>query len=123
MEGRAAESRPTRLIARFPHIPSFPPLSASTSRTAALLRVPPRSPPSQVETIGDCYFVAGGLIREDEDGMAAVRDKHTDPLHAQKVFDFARVRRGKAAAVGRRAGRAGRRFRQGKDRVGAVKRP
>ena len=29
----------------------------------------------QVETIGDCYFVAGGLIREDEDGMAAVRGR------------------------------------------------
>ncbi|KXZ51265.1 hypothetical protein GPECTOR_13g752 [Gonium pectorale] len=26
---------------------------------------------STVETIGDCYFVAGGLIQEDEDGMAA----------------------------------------------------
>ncbi|GLC68227.1 hypothetical protein PLESTF_000664100 [Pleodorina starrii] len=25
----------------------------------------------KVETIGDCYFVAGGLIHEDEDGMAA----------------------------------------------------
>ncbi|EFJ40061.1 guanylyl and adenylyl cyclase family member [Volvox carteri f. nagariensis] len=45
----------------------------------------------KVETIGDCYFVAGGLIQEDEDGMTAVRDNQTDPLHAQKVFEFARV--------------------------------
>lgn len=47
---------------------------------------------SQVETIGDCYFVAGGLIAEDEDGfMTAMRDQQPDPLHAKKVFDFARV--------------------------------
>ncbi|GLC38980.1 hypothetical protein PLESTB_001781800 [Pleodorina starrii] len=45
----------------------------------------------KVETIGDCYFVAGGLIAEDEHGMATVRDNMTDPLHAQKVFDFARA--------------------------------
>ncbi|GIL86165.1 hypothetical protein Vretifemale_14520 [Volvox reticuliferus] len=47
----------------------------------------------KVETIGDCYFVAGGLIREDEDGMAAVRDGNSriDPLHAHKVFMFAKA--------------------------------
>lgn len=47
----------------------------------------------QVETIGDCYFVAGGLIHEDEDGMAAVRDGggNEDPLHAERVFMFAKV--------------------------------
>ncbi|GIL51075.1 hypothetical protein Vafri_7166, partial [Volvox africanus] len=28
----------------------------------------------KVETIGDCYFVAGGLLQEDTDGMVAVRD-------------------------------------------------
>ncbi|KXZ51758.1 hypothetical protein GPECTOR_11g202 [Gonium pectorale] len=43
-----------------------------------------------VETIGDCYFVAGGLVQEDEDGMAVVRDDK-DPLHAHKVFMFAKA--------------------------------
>ncbi|KXZ52603.1 hypothetical protein GPECTOR_9g648 [Gonium pectorale] len=47
----------------------------------------------KVETIGDCYFVAGGLIREDEDGMAAVREggSSEDPMHAEKVFMFAKA--------------------------------
>ncbi|GLC77538.1 hypothetical protein PLESTF_001952400 [Pleodorina starrii] len=47
----------------------------------------------KVETIGDCYFVAGGLIHEDEDGMVAVRgaDSRQDPLHARKVFMFAKA--------------------------------
>ncbi|KAG2447412.1 hypothetical protein HYH02_007739 [Chlamydomonas schloesseri] len=47
----------------------------------------------KVETIGDCYFVAGGLIHEGADGMAAVRDGSTkaDPLHANKVFMFAKA--------------------------------
>ncbi|GLI63538.1 hypothetical protein VaNZ11_006527, partial [Volvox africanus] len=47
----------------------------------------------KVETIGDCYFVAGGLIAEDEDGMAAVRGEGSreDPLHAYKVFAFAKA--------------------------------
>ncbi|KXZ50100.1 hypothetical protein GPECTOR_18g76 [Gonium pectorale] len=47
----------------------------------------------KVETIGDCYFVAGGLIREDEDGMAAVREggSSDDPLHAERVFMFAKA--------------------------------
>ncbi len=51
----------------------------------------------QVETIGDCYFVAGGLLREDEDGMLETvgsrsRSGTSDPLHAHKVFGFAQVR-------------------------------
>ncbi len=45
----------------------------------------------KVETIGDCYFVAGGLIKEDECGMAAVRSSYHDPMHAEKVFMFAKV--------------------------------
>ncbi|KAG2453348.1 hypothetical protein HYH02_001572 [Chlamydomonas schloesseri] len=46
----------------------------------------------KVETIGDCYFVAGGLVHEDEDGMAAVRGKdRVDPLHAARVFEFAQA--------------------------------
>ncbi|GIL46388.1 hypothetical protein Vafri_3161, partial [Volvox africanus] len=37
----------------------------------------------KVETIGDCYFVAGGLIESDEHGMPAVRARESrwDPLH------------------------------------------
>ncbi|KXZ52524.1 hypothetical protein GPECTOR_9g568 [Gonium pectorale] len=48
----------------------------------------------KVETIGDCYFVAGGLIREDEDGMPAVQagdQNGEDPLHAVRVFTFAKA--------------------------------
>ncbi|KAG2434288.1 hypothetical protein HXX76_008012 [Chlamydomonas incerta] len=47
----------------------------------------------KVETIGDCYFIAGGLMHEGADGMAAVRDGNTkaDPLHANKVFMFAKA--------------------------------
>ncbi|KAG2434289.1 hypothetical protein HXX76_008013 [Chlamydomonas incerta] len=47
----------------------------------------------KVETIGDCYFIAGGLMHEGADGMAAVRCGNTkaDPLHANKVFMFAKA--------------------------------
>ncbi|GLI71375.1 hypothetical protein VaNZ11_016565 [Volvox africanus] len=46
----------------------------------------------KVETIGDCYFVAGGLICQDEYGMPAVRaDGPTDPQHAERVFNFAKA--------------------------------
>ncbi|GLI68220.1 hypothetical protein VaNZ11_012566 [Volvox africanus] len=47
----------------------------------------------KVETIGDCYFVAGGLMREDEDGMTAVCDRSSkgDPLHAERVLAFAKA--------------------------------
>ncbi|GLI59737.1 hypothetical protein VaNZ11_001685 [Volvox africanus] len=47
----------------------------------------------KVETIGDCYFVAGGLIHEDEYGMPAVRARasHADPLHAEKVLMFGKA--------------------------------
>ncbi|KAG2454613.1 hypothetical protein HYH02_000454 [Chlamydomonas schloesseri] len=47
----------------------------------------------KVETIGDCYVVAGGLVEEDEDGMAAVREgeERADPEQANKVFAFAQA--------------------------------
>ncbi|KXZ42723.1 hypothetical protein GPECTOR_122g464 [Gonium pectorale] len=43
---------------------------------------------ASVETIGDCYFVAGGLIGEDETGTAVVRSRKSqeDPQHAQKAM-------------------------------------
>ncbi len=52
----------------------------------------PRFPPQR--TIGDCYFVAGGLMQTDADGMAGVRDGtgEEDPLHTERVFRFAKVR-------------------------------
>ncbi|GIL63946.1 hypothetical protein Vafri_17865 [Volvox africanus] len=47
----------------------------------------------KVETIGDCYFVAGGLICQDEHGMPAVRalGEPADPQHAEQVFSFAKA--------------------------------
>ncbi|GIL88989.1 hypothetical protein Vretifemale_16900 [Volvox reticuliferus] len=55
----------------------------------------------KIETIGDCYFVAGGLIHEDECGMPAVRarESHADPLHAEKVLMFAKAMLSMAAQV------------------------
>ncbi|KXZ45899.1 hypothetical protein GPECTOR_49g483 [Gonium pectorale] len=42
----------------------------------------------KVETIGDCYFVAGGLIGEDETGTAVVRSRKSqeDPQHARRAM-------------------------------------
>ncbi|KAG2424076.1 hypothetical protein HYH02_015232 [Chlamydomonas schloesseri] len=54
----------------------------------------------KVETIGDCYVVAGGLIHEDEDGMAAVRGEgHVDPHQADAVVTFAKAMLRAAASV------------------------
>ena len=44
-----------------------------------------------METIGDCYMVAGGLIRRDEEGFPSVHDGAVDPLHAVRVMSFAKV--------------------------------
>ncbi|KAG2490262.1 hypothetical protein HYH03_011217 [Edaphochlamys debaryana] len=54
----------------------------------------------KVETIGDCYVVAGGLIAEDGDGMAAVQGGGvSDPRQADQVFSFAQAMLHAAAAV------------------------
>ncbi|GIL89318.1 hypothetical protein Vretifemale_17131, partial [Volvox reticuliferus] len=54
----------------------------------------------KVETIGDCYMVAGGLIREDEDGMASVQGGgHVDPDQAGNVFAFAKAMLAAASSV------------------------
>ncbi|KAG2490277.1 hypothetical protein HYH03_011229 [Edaphochlamys debaryana] len=54
----------------------------------------------KVETIGDCYVVAGGLIAEDADGMAAVQGGGvSDPRQANQVFSFAQAMLHAAAAV------------------------
>ena len=48
----------------------------------------------QVETIGDCYMVAGGLMRRGPDGVGALLEHgEQDPDHARKVVRFAKVRR------------------------------
>ena len=44
----------------------------------------------QVETVGDCYIVAGGLIRKDDDGFSSVQTG-VDPLNAVTVLEFAKV--------------------------------
>ena len=46
--------------------------------------------PFRVETAGDCYIVAGGLMHNDVDGYTSVR-KEIDPLHALTVLEFAKV--------------------------------
>ncbi|KXZ56609.1 hypothetical protein GPECTOR_1g549 [Gonium pectorale] len=54
----------------------------------------------KVETIGDCYFVAAGLVTTDADGMAAVRSADSNdgagldaasPRHADQAFAFAKA--------------------------------
>lgn len=47
----------------------------------------------KVETAGDCYIVAGALMRVDEDGFQSI-DRETDAgKGAEKVMAFAKVRR------------------------------
>ena len=47
----------------------------------------------KVETIGDCYMVAGGLMKVDEEtGAVTVRSDDVDPLHAYRTVQFAKVR-------------------------------
>ncbi|KAG2499262.1 hypothetical protein HYH03_002840 [Edaphochlamys debaryana] len=54
----------------------------------------------KVETIGDCYVVAGGLIGQDADGMAAVQGGgESDPQQADRVFGFAQAMLRAAACV------------------------
>ena len=46
----------------------------------------------KVETIGDCYVAAGGLMKTDEDtGAVTVRSDDVDPLHAYRTVQFAKV--------------------------------
>ncbi|PNH05682.1 Guanylate cyclase soluble subunit beta-2 [Tetrabaena socialis] len=54
----------------------------------------------KVETIGDCYVVAGGLVHEDADGMAAVRGSgEEDAQQGARVFAFAQAMLRSASAV------------------------
>ena len=46
-----------------------------------------------METAGDCYIVAGGLMEEDEDGFTCVAGNDPHPEQsAERVFAFAKVR-------------------------------
>eukprot|EP00198_Chlamydomonas_reinhardtii_P000185 XP_001689520.1 guanylate cyclase [Chlamydomonas reinhardtii] len=45
----------------------------------------------KVETIGDCYMVAGGLVAHDDDGYKSVISGGEDPLHAVRVMEFAKA--------------------------------
>ncbi|KAI8465323.1 MAG: nucleotide cyclase [Monoraphidium minutum] len=53
----------------------------------------------KVETIGDCYMVAGGLIFTDAQGYRSVLQSQVDPLHAQHTLRFARAMLAAAAEV------------------------
>ncbi|KAG2488317.1 hypothetical protein HYH03_013167 [Edaphochlamys debaryana] len=46
----------------------------------------------KVETIGDCYVAAVGLVHEDDDGMAVCdRRSRQDPMHSERAFAFAKA--------------------------------
>ncbi|PNH12624.1 Soluble guanylate cyclase 88E [Tetrabaena socialis] len=46
----------------------------------------------KVETVGDCYVAAGGLMRVDEQtGAVTVRSDDVDPLHAYRTVQFAKA--------------------------------
>ncbi|KAG2493386.1 hypothetical protein HYH03_008518 [Edaphochlamys debaryana] len=54
----------------------------------------------KVETIGDCYMVAGGLMRRDEEGFQSVQGPGAvDPLHATRVMSFAKAMLREAAKL------------------------
>ena len=44
----------------------------------------------QVETVGDCYVVAGGLMQKDEDGFSTVVP-HDTCTHVRDLFGFAKA--------------------------------
>ena len=45
----------------------------------------------KVETIGDCYMAASGLVFTDAQGYRAVLQSGVDPLHAPRAVAFARA--------------------------------
>lgn len=71
-------------LIRYPHHPGSFQLYCSLTDVYGVYKV---------ETIGDCYMVAGGLVARDVDGYGrAVRGQgDTDPFHAMRVVAFARA--------------------------------
>ncbi|GLC70712.1 hypothetical protein PLESTF_001025500 [Pleodorina starrii] len=54
----------------------------------------------KVETIGDCYVAAGGLMKVDEEtGAVTVRSDDVDPQHAYRTVQFAKALLRAASAV------------------------
>ncbi|GIL52659.1 hypothetical protein Vafri_8480 [Volvox africanus] len=54
----------------------------------------------KVETIGDCYVAAGGLMKVDEEtGAVTVRSDDVDPQHAHRTVQFAKALLHAASAV------------------------
>ncbi|GLI68031.1 hypothetical protein VaNZ11_012354 [Volvox africanus] len=54
----------------------------------------------KVETIGDCYVAAGGLMKVDEEtGAVTVRSDDVDPHHAHRTVQFAKAILHAASAV------------------------
>ncbi|GFR48820.1 hypothetical protein Agub_g10772, partial [Astrephomene gubernaculifera] len=54
----------------------------------------------KVETIGDCYMVAGGLMKVDEEtGAVTVRSDDVDPQHAYRTVQFSKALLRAASAV------------------------
>ncbi|GLC70669.1 hypothetical protein PLESTF_001020000 [Pleodorina starrii] len=54
----------------------------------------------KVETIGDCYVAAGGLMKVDEEtGAVTVRSDDVDPQHAHRTVQFAKALLRAASAV------------------------
>ncbi|GIL52696.1 hypothetical protein Vafri_8499 [Volvox africanus] len=54
----------------------------------------------KVETIGDCYVAAGGLMKVDEEtGAVTVRSDDVDPQHAHRTVQFAKAILHAASAV------------------------
>ncbi|KAG2483620.1 hypothetical protein HYH03_017500 [Edaphochlamys debaryana] len=45
----------------------------------------------KVETIGDCYMVAGGVVAYDDDGYKSVISGTEDALHAVRAMEFAKA--------------------------------
>ena len=53
-----------------------------------------------METAGDCYIVAGALMRQDEEGFLALEDEGDAQQGAERVMAFAKVRAGHGADAG-----------------------
>ena len=67
----------------------------------------------KVETAGDCYIVAGGIMAYDDTGCGQVLQKHDAATTAERVLSFARDMREHAERVPMPGGRGNTRVRIG----------